>query len=593
MFCEKLEPDAIRPLLDPLVRKLAFLLESTTKRSIQEMATAAIAATAVAAEEDFLPYLDGVAALMTKMMALKEEKMYSLRGRAIECMGHVAIAVGRDKFRPHFVEAMRCACDGLTLDSNDLHAFSYALFANLSKVMGQEFSPFLPELVPHLLDMIQKDDGCFEAVARENQNQFGSLDDLKDKNARAAVMLQYRTRMLDAKKGAITAIGELSKNYGAAYVPFLDQTVPLLEKAAKDGHSKIKAEVALALPSLVVTIVAADHGGDLKWDKGDIDGVNPMSARTVAVATAMLNELVLLMEDDDAETVGKACEGIGLVIKVCGPHSLAIVATKCLENTLKLLKKEGQCQLSNDMQDIGDDEDDDDHELFMNSVCDLVAVFAEVMGAHFVQYLPQFLPAICAYAKKSRPITDLRMSLGCLGKIVQALGDGIEDFWQTIFLPAILIGLADADTKVKHNAAFTTGVCCEGLGQFAAEDYPRILQAISPLFSVDPNATDASAACVDNAAAAVARMIMTCSESVPVDQVLPAILKSLPLKEDFIENKTVFKCLMGLIKGNHPQVVVQKLEFRRVFNEAIMEGSKVDDGLKEKLKLALLAPALA
>jgi len=169
MFCEKLEPDAVRPFLDPLLRKLALMLESTTKRSIQEMATAAIAATAVAAEEDFIPYLDGVATLMTKMMALTEEKMFSLRGRAIECMGHVAIAVGREKFRPYFAETMRHACEGLALDSTDLHEFAYALFANLSKVMGPEFSPCLPELVPHLLEVIKKDDGCFEAVAKENQ----------------------------------------------------------------------------------------------------------------------------------------------------------------------------------------------------------------------------------------------------------------------------------------------------------------------------------------------------------------------------------------------------------------------------------------
>ena len=169
MFCEKLEPDAVRPFLDPLVRKLVSLLENTAKRSIQEMATAAIAATAVAAEEDFVPYLDGVARLMTKMMALPDEKMFSLRGRAIECMGHVAIAVGKERFRPYFVDTMRHACDGLTLDSTDLHEFAYALFANLGKVMGGEFSPCLPELVPHLLEVVGKDDGCFEAVARENQ----------------------------------------------------------------------------------------------------------------------------------------------------------------------------------------------------------------------------------------------------------------------------------------------------------------------------------------------------------------------------------------------------------------------------------------
>jgi len=588
-----LEPEAVRPFLDPLLRKLAQILESTTKRSIQEMATAAIAATAVAAEEDFIPYLDGVATLMTKMMALTEEKMFSLRGRAIECMGHVAIAVGKDNFRPHFVVTMRHACDGLTLDSTDLHEFAYALFANLSKVMGEEFSPCLPELVPHLLEVIGKDDGCFEAIARENQNQFAGLEDSDDEDAGGDVMLQVRTGMLDAKKGAITAIGELSEHCQAAFVPFLYQTLPLLQAAATNWHPRIKSEVASALPSLVVAIVAAEHAGTITWEKGDIAGVNPMSPRTIVIVTAVLNQLVDLMDDDDVETVGKACEGLTAVIDSCGPHALSIVANKCLENTLKLLKKEAPCQLSEDIEDFDDDDDDDDHELFMTSVCDLVGTFAQVMGSHFVQYLPQFLPAVCLYAKSSRPVTDRSMSLGCLGELAQALQGGLKDHWQTIYLPVILAGIADPDDNVKHNAAFCAGICCEGLGNLIVADYAQILQAIGTLFSIDPNKADASASCVDNAAAAICRMILTCPESVPIDQVLPALLKVLPLKNDLVENETVFKCLLGLIQINHPQVAVNSAEIKRVLHEATMEGSLVDDEEKVKLKLALGAPALA
>lgn len=162
MFCERLEPDAVRPVLDSLVKKLAAMLESTTKRSVQEMAVAALAATAVAAEEEFTPYVGGVAALMKNCMLLQEERLYSLRGRALECMGHMAIAVGRDTFRPYFQSTMECAVDGLRLDSTDLHEFAYAVFANLAKVMKEEFSPALPELVPHLVAVIQQEEGKLE-----------------------------------------------------------------------------------------------------------------------------------------------------------------------------------------------------------------------------------------------------------------------------------------------------------------------------------------------------------------------------------------------------------------------------------------------
>lgn len=176
MFCERLEPDAIRPLLDSIVKKLAAMLEGSTKRSVQEMAVAALAATAVAAEEEFTPYVGGVAALMTKCMALTDENMFSLRGRALECMGHMAIAVGRETFRPYFQVTMECACEGLTRDSTDLHEFAYAVFANLSKVMKEEFAPALPELVPHLVTVIGTDEGSLEPA--EDAEKVSNLRNL-------------------------------------------------------------------------------------------------------------------------------------------------------------------------------------------------------------------------------------------------------------------------------------------------------------------------------------------------------------------------------------------------------------------------------
>jgi HEAT repeat protein len=57
MFCENLEPDTLRPVLGALVNKLSQLLQSPQKNT-QEMALAALAATAVASEIDFLPYTE-------------------------------------------------------------------------------------------------------------------------------------------------------------------------------------------------------------------------------------------------------------------------------------------------------------------------------------------------------------------------------------------------------------------------------------------------------------------------------------------------------------------------------------------------------
>ncbi|KAI2492266.1 Vacuolar 14 Fab1-binding region [Fragilaria crotonensis] len=75
-------------------------------------------------------------------------------------------------------------------------------------------------------------------------------------------------------------------------------------------------------------------------------------------------------------------------------------------------------------------------------------------GTSLQEYLTEFLPAICSYGKSSRPPSDRSMAMGCLSEIAQELEGAIAEFWQPVFYPAILAGLADPDDSVKRNAAF-------------------------------------------------------------------------------------------------------------------------------------------
>jgi len=631
MFCERLEPDAVRPLLDQLVRKLAAMLEATTKRSVQEMSVAALAATAVAAEEEFAPYVPGVADLMTKLLQIQDTNLFSLRGRALECMGHMAIAVGRDTFRPYFTVTMQCALDGLTKDSTELQEFAYAVFANLAKVMKEEFAPALPDLVGHLIQVIDQDEGQLEQSA-EKQADFGGLDDSDDEDGEGQYVLHVRTALLEVKKGALTALGEMGAHTGTSFCPYLQDSMQVLQKAAGNWHPLIKSEVADVFPSMIVPSIEAYHGGEIKWEKGDLNGPNPLSAHTNALVGAVLTEEIALMKDDDKATVGKACEAIQTVIELCGPHALAPVAngtyfaevpelTKrkyvhhsyltlcsrpipllllllllphlsfridCLTGVHQLLIKVAPCYSEEAL--FGElPDDDDDHDVVMQAACDLIGAFCRVMGQHFAQYLPQFLPAICEYGKSSRPPSDRSMAVGCLSEIAQELEGAIADHWQSVFLPAILAGLGDEEDNVKRNAAFCAGVCCEHLRERVAGDYQQIMAAIGPVFSLSAESSESAAACVDNAAAAVARMIMACPNQVPLNQVLPVFLRVLPLKTDMTENDTIYTCLLGLLSMNQADILTNKAEVSRIFSEACRADSEVDDDTKNKLRIALQA----
>jgi len=79
--------------------------------------------------------------------------------------------------------------------------------------------------------------------------------------------------------------------------------------------------------------------------------------------------------------------------------------------------------------------------------------------------------------------------------------------------------------------------------------YPAILQALSEAISreSDPPA-------LDNICGAVARLICTNHEAVPLGQVLPVFLNHLPLKEDFEENDMVQKAFRVLYMNDLPSI---------------------------------------
>jgi L-fucose mutarotase/ribose pyranase (RbsD/FucU family) len=176
------------------------------------------------------------------------------------------------------------------------------------------------------------------------------------------------------------------------------------------------------------------------------------------------------------------------------------------------------------------------------------------------------------------------MAVGCLSELCQELDTATAEHWKSVFLPVILAGLADEDDNVKRNAAFCAGIACENLKEIIAADFPALLQALGPLFSIDTSSgMEATMACVDNSAAAVARMIMAAPHLVPLDQVLPVFLRALPLKVDTTENATVYKCLMGLMPM-HDYASFQP-EFTRIITEALAQ-EKLEEEIKGQLRQA-------
>ncbi|KAL0244707.1 hypothetical protein GEMRC1_008789 [Eukaryota sp. GEM-RC1] len=106
-FAEEAPRDTIEPYIDALTSAVFPLLDAPMKLG-KEQAVTALAALAKSCGAGFVKMYDKLMPyLVTIMMNAMDPDMQTLRGKSIECMSLIAVAVGREKFSPDSEQIIR------------------------------------------------------------------------------------------------------------------------------------------------------------------------------------------------------------------------------------------------------------------------------------------------------------------------------------------------------------------------------------------------------------------------------------------------------------------------------------------------------
>eukprot|EP00903_Cladosiphon_okamuranus_P009337 g8905.t1 len=590
MFTENLEPETVMPFLEPLMTRLVQMLQ-TPKRGVKEMSVAAIAATAVSAGESFLPYMAATCNMLGPLMTLEEELMLNLRGRALECMGHVAIAVGKEHFKPYVEPCIVQAEQGLRFDSTELHEYSYTFFANLAKVLEEDMSVHVTRLAPHLLSEIKESDGIDSLPPGDDDDDDEDADDDDEFGQVDGAFSNIRTSVLDKKKAALVALGSLAEHAPLAFYPHLPLAMETLNDQVDYWHGEVRAAVCSCL-EWMVHVANKVFPPEQEWQRGQ---PSPLSQVTGGVCGKVVELLLKFMsEDPEPQVVAVACQGLKGVVEMVGPAAISTNMNDVMSVTNNLLMEKGQCfsQEFEDEEGGEVDEDDEDEDTADGNVayasCDLVGAFAKVIGPSFSESFDVFLPNILKYTKGSRPASDRSMAVGCFAEVFESIGPACAKYITQV-LPIIKLSLVDSSAGVRRNAAFCAGTLAQGGGEVVVPYYLELLQALHPLFALTSKGTEGGV--VDNAAAAVARMIMAAPAAVPMDQVLPVFLSALPLKSDRSENEAVYTCLLGLVHLKHPEALRLLDSIMMVVANALTPAAKVQEEIQDTLVKGIQAAA--
>ena len=384
-----------------------------------------------------------------------------------------------------------------------------------------------------------------------------SSDDDDDDEPRVR-NISVRTGVLDEKAAATQAIGFFALHAKSAYAPYLEESLKILIKHSGYFHEDVRLQAIISLKHILTALRAIPAHPDILEKQKDV------------LDTIMNIYIKTMTEDDDKEVVAQACMSVADIMKDCGFAAVELYMPRLAEATLALLRQESCCQ---QVESDGEDDGDIDHdEVLMDAVSDLLPAFAKVMRSYFDPIFAKLFDPLMKFAKSPHPPQDKTMVVATLAEVAQEMGAPISAYVDKI-MPLALKELASSEATNRRNAAFCVGELCKNSGAAALKYYPDILQGLHRLFAN----SEQDLAVRDNAAGAIARMIMVQPQSIPLNQVLPVFIKALPLKEDHEESMAVYSCLCNLLLSSHPQILTLVPDVIHVFAQVVVSPDESDE----------------
>ncbi|KAJ2999101.1 hypothetical protein HDV02_003631 [Globomyces sp. JEL0801] len=536
--------DDILPYMQGVMDKFCVLLEIGT-RKVQITTTNCIGSVAFAASQEFIPFFPGVISRFTSIMMLNALEDVSLRAVATDAVGAVATAVGKDVFRPHLPQIMELAIQGMQLDQPQLNQCSYVLFGVLGRLFGDEFTPYVQVIVPHILASCKGEEDIFKAGEED-------IGDEEQENTPG-----FSTGVAQEKESSIDTLGELFEATRLSFLPFVPETIHTAINLLQHYHDGVRIAASGALLKIFNTMYLIGDADE--WEPG-LPLKKPLHENVSSTGKLVIEAvLMLLAEEDDRYVVTQILQQFSDTLKITGPAAMyQEFSSETAENgggshldafatqLLLILQNEHPCQ---SLQDSYEDEGEDDiaelDALVISAAADTVGALSAAIGSQFAKYFQEFFPLISKLFKKNKPLADRSLAIGSIAEIVDGLESGVTPFTNDLF-NFFMRGLQDPEDEVKSNACFGIGALITNTTADITGMYDQVLVSLRPLFNPNSNTN-----MQDNACGCVCRMILKQPTLVPLDQALPVILSALPLTKDYAENRPIFKCLVQLLNDRN------------------------------------------
>ncbi|KAI5290585.1 hypothetical protein KEM55_008547, partial [Ascosphaera atra] len=266
---------------------------------IKGITAGCIGSIAASAGTAFLPYFDQSMHLMQDFVTVKgSQDELELRASIIDAMGEMSASAGPENFKNYVEPLMRATEEGLHLDHSRLKESTYIFWGSMSKVYGEEFTPFLDGIVKGLFDCFDQEevetevdvgDAASNLIGQEvtiggrklrvtgggdddediHVSGPGFGGDESDEEADWEDLTTVTPASLE-KEVAVEVIADIIAHTKKAYLPYFEKTIEKILPLAEHPYEGVRRSMIGTLHRSYATLweICEESGQMEKWEPG-------------------------------------------------------------------------------------------------------------------------------------------------------------------------------------------------------------------------------------------------------------------------------------------------------------------------------------
>uniref|UniRef100_S4RV35 Karyopherin (importin) beta 3 n=1 Tax=Petromyzon marinus TaxID=7757 RepID=S4RV35_PETMA len=559
-FTEDCPKTYLLPYLDSLLDHLEAILNvklqemvMNGKKLVLEQVVTAVASVADTVEERFVLHYDRFMPKLKYIVERATEKeMRLLRGKTIECISLIGLAVGQQKFMADAAAVMQLLLNTQTestqLEDDDPQiSYMISAWARMCKILGKDFQQYLPVVMGPLLktasmkpevalldaqDMEEMEDDSWEFVSLGDQQSFGIKTAGLEEKATACQMLVCYAR-------------ELKEGFAEYTEQVVKLMVPLLKFYFHDG---VRMAAAESLPLLLecARIRGPEYLAEM-WHFMCGDFIK-------AIGT-----------EPDSDVISQIMESFARCVELMGEGCLDKEHFVELGNILKAkleehfknqeLRQEKRKDEDYDEQVEETLQDEDNSDVYtLSKVSDILHAIFTCYKETVLPWFDLFLPLIVSLIDRNRPWADRQWGFCVFDDLIECCGPASLKYSE-YFLRPMLEGVCESSAEVRQAAAYGVGVMAQHGGPGYAPACTEALGLLMQVIQDSQSRVKENINATENCISAVGKLLKFRPDCVNTQEFLPLWLSWLPVTEDKEEAVFCYNYLCDLIESNNPLVL--------------------------------------